>query len=313
MPKQDDEFGYVSRSFEQWESASKSQSAFDAPIKQDFKVYRIRDGKNHIRILPPRWENFNHYAFTVFIHYGVGPDRSSYLSLQKMLGKPDPIDEAWAEAKREGDNETQKKLAYTERRVMWIIDRLAEDEGPQLFLCPASLDQSIVNLCADPETKALLEIDRPRTGRDVRFYKEGKELLTRYDASKIRILEPSPLHDDPGQMAEWIDYVTDHPVPNCLQYYSYEHIAAAFGGNVKPKAVRDVESRPVPRHTPRPQPAAAALKPTMAEEVDDEIPDDPELPFEAEEPPPPPKKTSSVVEAIRARRAAAKAATDDED
>jgi len=228
-------FKYVSRPREKWTEAKSTTGGFDTPIKSQFKVYKVKDGKNMIRILPPTWENPDHYALTIYVNYNIGPDRGTYLSLSKMIGKPDPVAEARERARQAGDEKLAQDLGWRERRLMWVIDRNAEEEGPQLFICPATVDASIVNLCADEDTRELIEIDNPDEGRDVRFYREGQGLKTKYDAAKMRIMPASPLHRDPSIQAEWLGYAIENPVPGCLQYYDYDHIAAAFGGNLTPR------------------------------------------------------------------------------
>jgi len=203
---------------------------FDSIIKAKYKVYKIRDGKNLIRILPPTWDEARHYGYDIWVNYSVGVDNQSYLSLSKMKGEKDPLAEARREAERDGDKKLSKELQPRQRILMWVIDRNEEDEGPQLLAAPFTVDKALAALSFDEDTKEVIYLDDPKEGCDVRFYREGTGLKTDYPAEKMRILKPSPLHPDKGQAKEWLEYIADNPVPECLQYYSYEHISNTFDG-----------------------------------------------------------------------------------
>lgn len=214
------------------ERANMRGGDFDSIIKPKYKVYKMRDGKNILRILPPTWEDAKHYGYDLYINYNVGVDNQSYLSLSKMKGEKDPLAEAKREAERAGDKTLAKALSPRQRIAMWVIDRQNEDEGPQICLTPFTLDKAIANLSFDEDTKEVVFIDDPENGCDVRFYKEGQGLLTDYDASKIRILKAAPLHEDEALQNEWLDFVQENPIPECLQFFDYEHISTAFDGQV---------------------------------------------------------------------------------
>jgi hypothetical protein len=243
---------------------------FDSFIKPQYKLYKVKDGKNLIRILPPTWENPKHYGYDIFVNYNIGADNQSYLSLAKMKNKPDPLAEARVLAQREGDEKLTKDLNPTQRILMWVIDRLDEDEGPLLWAAPFTVDKAFANLAFDEDTKEVLFIDDPDAGNDVRFHKEGAALLTKYDASKMKLMAAAPLHEDEKVQDEWLHYITENPIPDCLQFYDYEHISEVFNG----KAAKPAEDEaPAPR---RAKPAPVV---------------DEEPPFDADEPPV--KRTSS--------------------
>jgi hypothetical protein len=213
------------------ERANMRGGGFDSFIKQEYKTYKAKDGKNVIRILPPTWEGAKYYGYDIFVNYNVGADNQSYLSLSKMKNHKDPLAEARVIAERDGDDELAKQLRPTQRVLMWIIDRSATDEGPLLWAAPFSkVAKAFVNLAFDEDTGKVLYIDDPEEGNDVRFYKTGSQLSTDYDASKMKLLEASPLNDDAEAQQAWLDYIQDNPVPDCLQFYDYKHIASVFNG-----------------------------------------------------------------------------------
>jgi hypothetical protein len=227
-------FNYVRRSREDiLERANASSGDFDDYIKRQFKKYKVRDGKNLIRILPPTWEKPRHYGYEIWLHYGIGADNQTYLSLAKMKAEKDPLAEAYLEADRDGNEKLAKALRARKRMLMWVIDRQAEDEGPLLWAAPFTVDKDIATLSADEDTTEVLLIDEPAEGYDIRFHKEGKGISTEYPAAKIKLLGPSPLSDDEDKAAAWLQFVQTNPLPEVLNFYSYDHISQVFNGNVR--------------------------------------------------------------------------------
>ena len=233
------------------ERANMKGGGFDGIFKPQFKKYKMRDGKNIIRVLPPTWEGANHYGYDIWINYSIGADNSAYLSLSKMKNEADPLAEARREADREGDEKLAKELQPRQRVCMWIIDRQDEDEGPQIFDAPFTVDKALANLSLDEDTKEVTMIDDPDNGCDFRFYKEGSGLKTDYDASKMKLLKPSPLSDDEKLQEEWLGYVNENPIPECLQFYDYDHIAGVFNGTSKSKKDEDDDDEDTPKKRTR--------------------------------------------------------------
>lgn len=227
-------FRYQKRSVDDFkERQAMKGGGFDSYIKPKFKVYKVKDGKNLIRILPATWEKARHYGYDIFVNYNIGVDNQSYLSLSKMQpGTPDPIADARRKAEKEGDKELAKQLAPRQRILMWVIDRMEEDEGPLLWAAPFTVDKAFIDLSFDEDTKEIINIDDPNEGCDIRFYKEGKGLNTDYPAAKMRILKASPISEDEELQKQWEDYIAENPIPECLNFYDAEHIEAVFDGNV---------------------------------------------------------------------------------
>lgn len=250
MPK--NKFEYQRRTIEDIKArANYRGGSFDSYLKAHYKKYKIREGKNVVRILPPTWPKANHFGYTIWVNYGIGADNQSYLSLSKMKNEKDPIAEARIAASREGDEKLARALDPRERVLVWVIDRQAEDEGPQLWDMPLTVDKAVSNLSVDEDTREILEIDEPTEGHDFRFYKEGQGLMTKYPAEKMKLLAQSPIHSDEGQMYEWLQYVQDNSVPNCLQYYDYEHISSTFDGQARVAEDDDVAPKRPANKPPR--------------------------------------------------------------
>lgn len=218
-------FSYSPRSREQIDKrASMRGKEFDRLVKDGIKVWKPADGLNTIRILPATWKNPEHYGFDLYVHYGVGPDRASYLDLYKMKEQPDPISEEHAEALRDGDDKYAKEIEPKRRCGVYLIDRDNEKEGVQFWAMPWTIDADLNKLAVDKRTGETLNIDDPEDGYDVEFEKTGKDRNTKYEAVKIA-RRSSPLGS-----RKWLDWAVDNPLPDQLVYFDYDHIAKAFGG-----------------------------------------------------------------------------------
>ena len=199
-------------------------------FKSQYKEWKPKDGKNLIRILPATWENAKHYGIDIFVNYSIGADNNKFLSLSKHGKGADPIAEARQEAQREGDKALAKKLSPTQRILYWIIDRSDEGEGPMLFPAPFTVDTNIANLCIDEDTKDVIFVDDPAEGCDIRFHREGTGINTDYPAAKMKILKPSPLHEDEELENEWLEFINENPLPDVLNFYDYDFIKSTFDG-----------------------------------------------------------------------------------
>ena len=230
------------------ERANQRGGDFDSIFRMGVKLFKPRDGRNLIRILPPTFEGAQHYGLEIWVNYGVGVDNQSYLSLSKMKNERDPLAEARKQAEREGNKEIAKKLTPSKRVLMWVIDRNAEEEGPQLWSAPWTIDKDFCNLSFDEDTREVIMVDDPEEGCDIRFNKEGTGLTTKYDGTKMKIQKPSSLHENEDLMNDWLEYVQANPLPEVLNFYDYDHISLVFDGHVASRS--EDETVTVPVRTP---------------------------------------------------------------
>lgn len=212
---------------------------FDGYFRDGCKTFKSADGDNIIRILPPTWEDAQHYGFDIWLHYGVGPDEQSYLCLDKMKGEPCPICEERARAAKAKDDDYADSLKPKQRVVVALIDRDHENDGVQMWSMPWGVDKDLLARTQDKRTGEILPLDDPENGYDVEFTKQGKGITTKYVGLQLS-RRSSPLGDD-----SWLDHITQNPIPDCLVFYSYDHIASVFGGasTRTPKAEKDTGGR----------------------------------------------------------------------
>lgn len=210
---------------------------YDRILKDGIKMWKPNDGDNRIRILPPTWKGAKHFGLDIYVNYGVGPDRSTFLSLSKMKGERDPIAEELDAARKDGDEKYVKDLTPKRRVLVYLIDRDHEREGVQAWAMPWTVDRDLVKVTQDKTTGEVLEIDHPDEGYDVTFEKKGAKDRTEYLGVSIA-RRSSALGDD-----RWLEFAQDNPLPEQLQYFSYDHIAKVFGGGGSRSRDRDDDDR----------------------------------------------------------------------
>jgi hypothetical protein len=202
---------------------------FDSIFKPSAKIFKVNDGNNLIRIVPPTWPEPKHFGYDIFVHYGVGPDGQTYLCPKEMLGEPCPVCEERAHAVKDGDDDYAKELKVSKRVVYYIIDRDVEKEGVQIWAAPWTVDRDLNTLIVDKRSGEVLAIDDPENGYDIEFTKTGAKLTTKYIGLQIARRE-SDLGKD-----SWLQFAIDNPIPDQLAYFSYDHIAKVFGGKTSKK------------------------------------------------------------------------------
>lgn len=239
-------------------------------VAQEISTWTPTDGMNKIRILPPTWDNAEHFGIEIFAHYNVGGDNSAYICLARTQGEACPICEARQELDRAGDTESAKALLPRKRVAMWVIDRSEESKGPLLWPAAWTLDQEIAQQAVDEEGGSVLSLDDPVNGYDVSFSRDpqGKDIPPKFTGVKVA-RKPSPISDDDDETQKILDYIQEHPVPACLVFHDYETIANAFEG----KAMKRKEEEEAPTRA-RP---SFGKKPAAREE-EETVPATSELP-----------------------------------
>lgn len=195
---------------------------FDKILVDGVKSWTPADGGNIVRILPPTWDNAEHFGVDIFVHYGIGPDRQSYLCLNRMKGERCPICDERALALKDGDTAYAKDLEPRRRVLVYVIDRDAEKEGLQAWAMPQSVDQDLAKVSIDKRSGAVLPIDHPYKGYDIEFDREGKQKNTKYKGLMIA-RDSTELGDD-----RWLEEAEQAPLPTILAYHDYDYIKSIF-------------------------------------------------------------------------------------
>lgn len=275
---------YKERSFtEVKERADRSGSRFDSPFLPKYERFVPKAGNNLIRILPPTWENHNHYAFEVWMHRGIGVDKSSYICLRKMKNKKCPICEMERELRGAGENDEAKKIAPVSRYLTWILNRDDEDVGPLIYEMSFTVDREVLNQAINRRSGSVLPVDNPDVGYDLTINRQGTGLNTRYTGIQFD-REPTSISDDADKWDEIMDFVNNNPLDSVLKFYDYDYLKNVVEGGGEEKdedAEEDSEGetddneKRSPRHT-------TSSKRKLSKDDDDDD-DDEQPPFDEDD------------------------------
>ena len=210
------------------------------PFKSEYVVWKPKDGDNIIRILPPTWEDPDHYGIIANIHFFIGPEKSSFICPHKERIGPCPLCDRRAELEARGRKEEAKKYKATARTIVWIIDRKEENKGPQLWGMPLSkVDSVILESSKNKRTGDTYPVDDPEEGFDIFIKKSGQGLNTEYVVTLDR--ESTPIKK------EWLDFVIKHPIPSTFVHVDAESIKVEMDG-IAPEELEDIAPPPPSRH-----------------------------------------------------------------
>jgi hypothetical protein len=129
--------------------------------------------------------------------------------------------------------------------VAWVIDRDRENDGPLLWVYgkPTEIEFSIQSI--DESSGDTLYIDNPEEGFDISFRCDNPGVHAKYTARTIA-RNPSHLSQDNRRQQQWLDYIMEHPVPNTLNFCSYDYLVEALGGSAgseEPEEPERIRSR----------------------------------------------------------------------
>ena len=238
----------------------------DTFVPADLEVWQPKEGDNWIRLLHPPWEGAEHYAYDLYIHYEVGPDKNTYLCVEKMKGQECELCNELRKAQASGDTEYARALESSLRLAAWIIDREDEKKGVQLWLYAPSIDREILEQARDRRTGEILMVDHPEEGFDIEFVRKGKGMLTKYTGVKLA-RQPSAVEP------KWLQFITEKPLDSIWKFYDNEHIMTAFGGAPKEGGEKPHETTQTRSDEPPPkEEPVARRRPSAEPEPQDEKP-----------------------------------------
>lgn len=227
-------FEYRDRSEETYKRREEQRGNIkrDSIFKDRLNIFQPKVGEtNRIRILPPTWEDPEHYGYDVWIHYNVGGDKSQFLCL-KMKGQACPVCEALQTKEAANDPNYAKELKAKRKVLVWVVDRKEEEVGPKMWPMSWKLDKTFVIQARNEDTGKVDKIDHPDKGFDVYFdapKSEAKGIPFSYEGEKIA-RNSSPIFADEKKMDEIIEYIVEHPIPDMLDFKSYDYIKKVFEG-----------------------------------------------------------------------------------
>lgn len=233
-------FQYVPRSPANWDRrANQSGGNYVGVVLDQFHVFSAKDGENAIRILPPTWQNPEHFGMDLWVHFNVGPDGSgTVICLHRMMRGACAVCEAQARYEA-GGREDAKDFLPRKRVAMWVVDRKAEkpEENPCVWTPGWTIDRDISKICKDRENGQLYMIDHPQAGFDVFFDKTGKGDTTKYTGFALARRESAV-------QQQFIDFIVANPLPTVFNWRSYEEVKQLFEGGEAPTKERDEDVAP---------------------------------------------------------------------
>lgn len=242
---------------------------WDRPIKSGIPLFAPKAGEHTIRYLPAAWDGAEHYGTDIFMHYSVGPENQKYLCRKKMLQEECAICDEYEKAVAADDKEYMRATRSVQRVAAYVIDRNNEAAGPQLWLQPYTVDRDVSKLSINKKTKATINIEDPEDGYDVDFEIKGSKDRTEYLAFSVA-REATPLSDSPKKAARWLEYISENPIPDQVQFYDADYIAKVFGGAAAPGADEEDEDEGGTRAERKAKAGKAAGKRAAVAEEDDE-------------------------------------------
>jgi len=198
-------------------------SMFDCAVV----VFRPRDGENRVRVLPPTRKNARRFGSDVHVHYGIGPDNASYLSLHKHNKGVCPLWRRYQRAKWMYGIRYARKYRPVCRRAFYVIDRYDEARGPQIWLASKwAVFDELEEIC-DGYVEGIGALCDADGAFDVAFEKWGAGKSTKYSYMNI-VKRLTPLHSDATVQERWMAYVRKHPIPKMLKFYPSDHIVSVL-------------------------------------------------------------------------------------
>jgi len=285
-------FQYKERTREQVKRRAEQRTgSFDSYLSDVASLFKVKSDTDYrIRIFPPTWEEADHYGIDVFVHYGIGADKNSYLCPNHHGDGGCPICAERSRVDALGnDEEYVRELAPTKRVLVWLVDRDNEQDGPIVWGMPQTVDKEISRRSIDKHTNEVLWIDNPDNGYDVEFAREGQGWKTKYVGIDIA-RKSSPLHDDPDILDEWLEFVANNPLPDLLVVHDAEYIAKIFSGKAATDS-GDEEGESQPRRT-----RGASGVPSRRRVVEDDDEEEEEVEEEEEEEEPAEEEEEEVEE-----------------
>lgn len=264
--------------------SKESGGSYDSYLSQEASFFKVGEGENAVRILPPTWamdfreelakgidaglsrekasaaaakkypdqaKEFEKWGdgweIQVWLHRNVGPDNGTYLCLDKMQGERCPVCEAQRDAT---DEDEANSLKVGKRPMCYVIDRNNEKAGPQILSMPLTLFREINTRSIDKKDGSAILIDDPEEGFDVLFTREGKDLRTKYTGVEVE-RDPTPIHEDQKKQDKWLDYITANPLPDLLQFYPADHIEKVLFGRTERRRSEAAEEEDRPSRRSR--------------------------------------------------------------
>jgi len=209
-------------------------------ISDKVKIFIPVEGENCVRIVDPlEAKELGYYGFDLHFHTNVGPNNRWFICHDRQLGDfceqcSFRTDELW-----ETNPDLAKDYFPQLKVLMWVLDVRDESENPdelQLWMCPKSLADEILNQSFRKKSGRYVKVSHPREGCRLWFDRIGKGKKTKYTNVQV---DDTP---DPVSPEVWESRV---PIFDLLVIGTAEEMAAeiAKGDNSAPTRTADRPER----------------------------------------------------------------------
>ena len=201
-------------------------------------MWRPEEGKTYtVRFLPLDKSPDGSGLRDLWFYYGVG-NNPGILS-PHQFGKPDPFQELINKL-RSDDNkdgyELAKKLYPKMRAFAAVIIRGEEEKGVRIWSFGKTVYQEILNYMLDADYGDIMD---PKRGYDIKVSCEklaGKQFA---DTSIRPRPNPTPLHEDPAKVKEFLSSVPD--LDDVYSLKSYDELTKMLNDWINPNSSNESE------------------------------------------------------------------------
>ncbi len=192
------------------------------------KIWKPKLGEYRIRVLPwkdaPEGVPFKER----YVYYGIG---KSWMVSPESFGMFDPIREftkkLWDGGKEE-DKNLAKKLFPRLQTCAAIIDRNAEDEGPQLWVMNKNVAKDVTSLFLNAEVEDFTDLGAAGTDIIVNVTQSAKKFNDKpmFDVKITPSRKSTVASNDPAKIEKWMS-----SLPNVDEYFkpmTSEQVKAQF-------------------------------------------------------------------------------------
>jgi len=160
-------------------------------IKSNVNKYKIREGDNHIRILPPV-DKDDFWGFDVKVHYNVGDNKGSIICNRYLHKQQCPLCDEYDKARKKNDEALSLLYKPAKRCLVWVLDLKDPSKGVLILDAPSSLIDEILLHSESKKTHEIIDVSHPTLGREIWFERSGTGKLTEYKNIQIDT-EPAPI------------------------------------------------------------------------------------------------------------------------
>jgi hypothetical protein len=243
--------------------------------RRGIKQYKIKVGDNFIRIISPKFSQFNEDDLPFFwrqvrIHYEVGVNKrvvlcsrhTTDITGEKIMNQPCPVCDLADSIREKNPDDARLKELFPSYRYLFLIydvtDESTEQKGLHWLDAPTTIKEEIVALSRDRRTGAVVDVSDRKEGFDIEFERQGTgRYNTEYSGFKLTQGQVPP--------ESWYQNAPD-TFEDLLSWSDYDQVAAEIGLlSNSPAQSKDVVEDPTNDSSVEEEPPAESRSRTRSE------------------------------------------------